>query len=120
MAFADPQTVTINAVANSLKRVSSDRNAGTFQVADGTVKLKVSHQYGKRSRRASRLEHSKMSPDPFVPANSNKVDLSVTLVVDQPMVGYTITEIKQVVDGFLAYLSASSGAALTQLLGGEN
>lgn len=120
MAYADPQTVTINAVANSLKRVSSDRNAGTFQVADGTVKLTVSHQYGKRARRALRLDHSKMSPDPFVPANSNKVNASATLVLDQPLVGYTITELKQILDGFIAYLSATSGASMTQLLGGEN
>jgi hypothetical protein len=35
-------------------------------------------------------------------------------------VGYTIVELKQIVDGFLAMLTASSGAKITQLLGGEN
>jgi len=39
MAFADPQTVTINAVANSLPRISSGNNAGGFSKDDGTVKL---------------------------------------------------------------------------------
>jgi hypothetical protein len=36
-------------------------------------------------------------------------------------VGYlTVAQQKQLVDGFIAFLSASSGAAITQLLGGES
>jgi hypothetical protein len=44
---------------------------------------------------------------------------SVYLVVDAPLVGYTIAEQKQIVDALVAYLTASSGARVTQLLGGE-
>jgi hypothetical protein len=40
--------------------------------------------------------------------------------VDHPVNGFTNTEVKQLVDGFTAYLTASSGAKVTQLLGGEN
>jgi hypothetical protein len=40
-------------------------------------------------------------------------------VVDCPTVGYTLTEKKQLVDALTAYLTASSGARVTQLLGGE-
>lgn len=46
--------------------------------------------------------------------------MGVTITVDVPVTGYTIVEQKQVVDGLIAYLSASSGAKITQLLGGEN
>jgi hypothetical protein len=42
------------------------------------------------------------------------------VVVDVPKVGYTITEQKQLVDALAAYLTASSGAAITRLLGGES
>jgi hypothetical protein len=42
------------------------------------------------------------------------------LVVDAPVAGFTNTELKQYIDGFIAALSASSGAKITQLLGGEN
>jgi hypothetical protein len=43
MAFADPQSVTINAVAQTLPRVSTEKNAGVFQKDEATVKLAVSH-----------------------------------------------------------------------------
>jgi hypothetical protein len=49
-----------------------------------------------------------------------RLSSSVYLVVDTPETGYTVAEAKQIADGLIAYLSASSGARLTQLLGGEN
>lgn len=120
MAFADPQSVTINAVANSLPRTSSDVNAGGFTKDDGTVALRVSHQYGRRNRRLIRLDHSKVAADPFLAGTNVKYSMSVQLVVDVPPVGYTVAEQKQIVDALVAYLSATSGAKVTQLLGGEN
>lgn len=120
MAFADPQSVTINAVAQTLARVSSAANGGVFAKDDGTVKLTVSHQYGKRTRRTIRIDHKKTSADPLVPANNIVTSMSTYVVVDVPLVGYTITEVKQIVDALTAYLTASSGAKVTQLLGGEN
>lgn len=120
VAFADPQTVTINAVAQTLNRVSSDHNAGTFRKDDGTVSLIVSHQYGKRARHVVRLNHQKYSPDVFVPANQALQNMSVQLVVDVPIVGYTNAEAKQVTDGFSTFITASSGLVVTRLLSGEN
>jgi hypothetical protein len=46
--------------------------------------------------------------------------MSAYLVIDVPKVGYTIAEQKQIVDALTAYLTASTGAKVTQLLGGEN
>lgn len=120
MAFADPQTVTINAVAQTLPRVGSGDNQGTFRKDDTTVEIKVSHSYGKRVRRALRLTHSKVATDPLVPTTNVPYSMSVTLVVDAPSVGYTVAEQKQIVDAVTAYLTASSGARVTQLLGGES
>lgn len=121
MAYSDPQTVTINAIANVLPRTSSGTNSGAFTKDDGTVKLTVSHQYGKRNRRMVRLDHSKIATDPFVGTQNQKYTVSVYLVADLPPAGgYTLTEQKQIVDSLVAYLTASSGARVTQLLGGEN
>lgn len=119
MAFADPQSVTINAVANSLPRISSGVNTGSFQKDDATVKLGVSHQYGTRVRRQLRLDHVKIAPDVFTSDNV-KYSMSAYLVVDVPITGYSLAEQKQIVDGLTAYLTATSGARVTQLLGGEN
>jgi len=120
MSFADPQSVTINAVAISLPRTSSGVNTGVFTSADGLTRESVSHSYGKRTRRTIRLDVSKIGADPLLPTVNTKFSASVYLVVDAPAAGYTNTELKQAADGFLAVLTASSGAKLTQLLGGEN
>lgn len=120
MSFSDPQSVTINAVAIPLPRVSSGVNSGVFSSADGAVKLTVSHAYGKRARRTIRIDHSKISADPLQPSTNARYSMSTYIVVDAPAVGYSSAEIKQVVDGLTAYLTGSTGARVTQLLGGEN
>lgn len=119
MAFADPQSVTINAVATSLPRTSSGLASGSFTSGDGTVKLSVSHLYGKRTRRTARIDFSKIAADTYNPTLNTKSSLSVYVVVDVPVTGFTITEQKYIVDALVGWLSASSGAKETQLLGGE-
>lgn len=120
MAYSDPQSVTINAVANTLPRVSSGVNAGAFSKDDGTVKLSVSHQYAKRTRRTIRIDFSKIAADPLVSAQNIRYSMSAYLVVDIPVTGFTIAESKYIIDALTLYLTASSGARVTQLLGGEN
>nr|UJQ85662.1 MAG: hypothetical protein 2 [Leviviridae sp.] len=118
--LADPQSVTINAVAQSLPAIARGVNVSSYQKDDGTVKLSISHQYGKRIRRTARLDFSKIVADPLVPAQNQKVSMSTYLVIDQPITGLTIAEIKQVVDGLTAYLTASTGAKVTSIVGGES
>jgi len=120
MAFTDPQSVTINAVATTLPRTSNGVNSGVFTKDDGNVKLTVSHAYGKRTRRTIRIDHAKVAPDPFTTTVNARYSMSAYIVVDVPTVGYTVAEQKQIVDALTAYLTASSGARTTQLLGGEN
>lgn len=117
--FADPQSVTINGVANSLARVGVSLTEGRFQKDDGLVGLRVQQATGKRNRRVIRVDHSKIAADPFDSTLNAKYSMSSYLVVDVPLVGYTVTEAKYVVDGLVAYLAASSGAKITQLLAGE-
>lgn len=120
MAISDPQSVTINAIANSLPRTGSGDNTGTFTKDDGNVKLSVSHSYGKRTRRTIRLDHRKVAADPLVAAQNLNYSMSMYIVVDVPPVGYSPTEAKQIWDGFLANLAASSGANTVKFLGGES
>lgn len=120
MSFADPQSITVNAVAQSMPRTGSGINSGTFTQDDGTNALFINHQYGKRTRRAMKFTDSKIAANPFDTTRNEQVSMSVTLVVDVPPQGYTITEAKYVVDGLIAYLTAGSGAKVTQLLGGES
>jgi len=65
MAIADPQSVTIGGVANSLPRTGSGDNHGVFTKDDRTVALKVTHSPNKtRVRRSVRLDFSKIAADP--------------------------------------------------------
>lgn len=120
MSFTDPQTITVNAVAVPLPRTSTDRNSGTFSSADGAYRLSVSHAYGKRNRRTVRIDSTKLSPDPLQPAINSRYSMSTYIVVDSPTAGYSNAELKFVVDALTAYLTATAGAKVTQLLGGEN
>jgi hypothetical protein len=120
MALADPQSVTISGTAVSLPRTSSGLNSGVFTSADGAVKLTVSHTNGKRNRHFIRIDHSKIASDPFIPAQNAKSTMSFYVVADVPPAGYTVTEAKAVIDGFVSLLNASSGALILKALGGEN
>jgi len=122
MAFADPQSVTIATVLNTLPRVGSGPTTGAFSNGEGTVKLSVSHQYGKRTRRQARLDVSKVAPDPLISSTNIIHSMSVYMVADVPKTGYTIAEQKAAVDAFIATLQSGAGAAnfITKLLGGEN
>jgi hypothetical protein len=120
MAFSDPQTVTISAADKTLARVSSGQNAGGFKTNDGLVALSVSSAYGKRTRRSARIDVSKIAPDPLISDRNIQYSMSAYLVVDTPVTGYTVAEAAQIVYALTGWLTASSGAHTTQLLGGEN
>lgn len=120
MSYADPQSVTINSVATSVYRTGSDMSSGSFSSPDGTVRLDVKHAYGRRNRREIRLTQSKTSSDPLIPSQNVVSSMSCYMVVDVPKNGFSVTEEKYIVDALVGYLAASSGAKVTQLLGGEN
>lgn len=85
MALSDPQSVTVGAQTTPLPRVSSGENTGSFQSNDGTIRMSVSHQYGKRNRRTIRLEHSKIAADPLISSTNIKHSMTTYLVVDVPV-----------------------------------
>ena len=120
--LADPQSVTINAVATSLPAVDRGKpNTSVYQKDDGTVKLTNAHQYlPKRTRRSCRLDFSKIAADPLISAQNIRYSMSAYLVIDLPTTGFTNAEAKYIVDALTAYLTASSGAKVTALLGGES
>lgn len=120
MAFADPQSVTINAIANSLPRVSQGNYNGAFMTEDGLLTLSISHEKKKRTRHLLKITQTKTVTDPLIPANSTPVSISAYVVVDTPPFGYTAAEQKLFVAGLTKFLTDSSGAAVTKLLGYES
>ncbi len=122
MALADPQSVTIGTTpgAVSLPRTGLDAKEGYFSSSDGATKLRISHQYGKRNRHTVRLDYQKTAADPLVSGSNAVYSMSAYLVVDAPVSGFTVTEQKDVAVALMGFLTASTNAATTKVLGGES
>lgn len=116
--YADPQSVTINAVATSLPRIGSSTpdKVGTFQNAGGDVNFKVS-QYAtaNRFRREVRLTQKKTAADP-ISATNKEVSASVVITVDEPKWGFSDTELGYLTSALVAWFTAGNR---DKLLGGE-
>jgi hypothetical protein len=120
MSFADPQSVTISAVTTSLPRISVGDDRSEYASGDGLILLSASHNYGKRTRRMLRLDTSKLTSDPFKPAENVKVSMSVYTVFDLPPAGYTAAEALATWVGYKTQITASSDLLVSKLLGGES
>lgn len=120
MAFSDPQSITVNAVAQSLPRVSTGDNTSSYRKEDGLYRMTVRHSYGKRNRTNIRIDNVKLAADPFTPSINKEINASIGFTIDRPAAGFTNTELKYVADALVAYLTTGSGANVTKLLGGES
>lgn len=121
MSFADPQSITINAVPISLPRVSVGTGVSEYASSDGTVHLRIQHFYNKgTTRRVYRLDHSKIAADPLTGVNK-RVTATTYLVQVSPSDGtWTNTELGYDVAALAGELTESSGANVTKWLGGES
>jgi hypothetical protein len=118
--FAEPLSITVGASTHSLPRTGSGLDQGTFRTSDGTVSVQVSHSQGRRRRSVFRLTSNKISADVIVPSQNVRSSASTYVVVDHPLNGYSATEVQDLVKGLLAYLSSSTYAPVTKLVGGES
>jgi hypothetical protein len=120
MALTDPQSVTISGVTTPLPRTSTSDNESEYTSADGLIQLTASHSYGKRERHVLRIDHGKLTADPFKPTENVRVGMSFYLVFDTPLAGYTDAEAKAVYVGMNTLYTASTHALIDRLLGGES
>jgi hypothetical protein len=122
MSLADPQSITISGSTTPLPRTFASGDESAYTSADGLIKLSVSHNLVKqgRARRLLRIDHSKVTSDPFKPTENVKVNTAQYVVFDVPPAGYTNTELLAIYTGFKALYSATSDAVITKLLGGES
>jgi len=120
MALTDPQSITISGVTTPLPRVNVGSNASDYLSDDGLMKLTLSHAYGRRTRRVLRFDHSKITADPFIPAQNTKVSMSNYMVFDVPPAGYTNTEALAIYTGLKTLFTATSDDMIKKLLGGQS
>lgn len=114
--FSDPQSITVNAVAQSLPAVERNGASSKYKKDDDAYALTISHQYGARKRFNVRVDTNKIAPDPLSAANNQRYSASAYLVIDAPLVGYTNAELRDIAVGLSAW---ATSANLLKVLGGE-
>lgn len=117
--FADPQSITVSGVAKTLNRTGTSDNGGKFATSDRAYQMSVLHSYGKRTRHTVRLQFDSLVASPLVSGQNVNQSMTALVTLDVPN-GYDVATAKAQADALLAHLSASSGAAITKLLGGES
>jgi len=120
MAFEDPVSITVNAVAQAMPRVSNSGFASTYRKVDGTYRLDISHQMNdvKRTRNTTsgvkavpqkvvrslvRFVKRAVVADP-VTAENDYEELKISLIIERPETAFTATDLDQVWTGFKNYL----------------
>lgn len=107
MAFADPQVVTVNAVAQSMPRVMVSGQSSTYQKSDLSFTLTISHQMSKgRVRSMARIDQRAIVPDPLTAVNDYET-LSFYGVIDRPEAGFSSTQSEQLITGFKTWLDST-------------
>lgn len=114
--FADPQSITVNAVAQSLPAIERNGGSSVYKKDDDSYKLTISHQTGNRKRFNVRIDSGKIAPDPLSAANNQRYSASAYLVIDAPNVGYSNAELQQIATALTGW---ATSANLLKVLGGE-
>lgn len=115
--FTDPQVVTVNAVAHSMPRVEVKGTSAIYQKADETYKLTLSHTKQKdRIRSMVRIDFRAVVADPITAVNDYET-LSFYFVIDRPVVGFSQTQVEQLITGLEAWLDST---AIGRLYGQES
>lgn len=117
MAFADPQSVTIDAGAVSLPRTGLALDEGTFTDSTGEVTLSVKHSSTRRTRHTVKLSKSIIVADPLVPAQNQNVSYSAHIVIDMPKNGLAVSDAVALADALVLWCTSAN---LTKVAGGES
>lgn len=114
--LADPQSVTINAVATSLPKTQVGPTTSQFTSLDGNTSMTTKQNTtASRFRREVRLSQKKIAADPISAVNK-EIGVSVYLVVDEPRAGFSDTEIGYLIDALKGWLTSTN---YNKVLGGE-
>lgn len=115
--FTDPQVVTVNAVAQSMPKITGTGKKSEYSKADGTFKLTVSHIESRdRIRSMVRIDQKAVVPDPLTAVNDYET-LSFYFVIDRPLYGFSSAQVEQLTAGLKTWLDAT---AVGKLFGQES
>lgn len=114
--FADPQTVTVNAVAKSLAAVSRADGRSVYQTDDRAYIFEIARTYAQNRRFLVKLTATKTAADPLTTANNKVYQTSCWLAINAPLVGYSNQEVRDIARGLCDWVTP---AILLRVIGGE-
>lgn len=110
--LSSPQTVTINTVDVNCNRTLSEGLSSKYVSADGTLELRVSHQETKtRTRRMARIDKTAIAADPLTAVNAYQ-KAGVYVVIDEPIYGFSNTDIENLVNALKTWLTSANIEAM--------
>lgn len=120
--FTDPITdAEMNSSALDLPRIRTDQYGAEYETADNTVKLTISHTAnGKRRRHLLKVMQKKTTTDPFIPAQNVEVTASAHIVIDEPLAGFSDTELGYLVEALTTFLAGDTAGNQARLIAGES
>jgi hypothetical protein len=115
--FADPQTVTVNAVAKVMARYLVEGTKALYQTSDESFKLTISHtKSADRTRSMVRIDQRAIVTNPLDQTNDYDT-LSFYCVIDRPVYGFTTAQIEQLIAGLKTWLD---NTAIDKMIGSES
>jgi len=123
MALTDPQKFKeVSGTEVTAPRVSTGDFKSVYETSDGLNKLTLSttESASNRKRHLVRIDVEKLATNIYEESKKQAVSMSVYLVIDRPVNGYTVSECKKLVEGLVGLLSASTYALTEKVLGGES
>lgn len=117
--LADPQTLTVNAVAKNCPRINQDNNGSVYRLRSTTdeLVLTIRHSDGKINSGQTGESHVvKVEYTIFATASTPLYRMNTWVVIQNPD-GMDLTVVKNHVLALAAYLT---GANIDKFLGGES
>lgn len=124
MAFTDPQTITVNAVAKDLVKINQDGYSSEYLLrsTDGEFRLKIRNStYRDKARNVLIDRHNVEFTEtvfPVAPATLSTVRKTYFVIENQQ--GDTLTDVRYDAAALFAWATASSGANITKMLNSES
>lgn len=117
MAYADPQSVTVDGTAVDLARTGQSLTEGSFKSADGKYELSIKHSFGTRYRHLAQLKLVDIVSNPLVPNQNVNVETHAHIVVDMPRNGLSSTQVADIADAIALW---ATPANIAKLVAGES
>jgi hypothetical protein len=119
--FSDPIVLKVAGVnTHTLPRTGVGPSSAVYTKDNDLIKTTISHQNGKRNRRLVKLDVKKVAADPLSTSVNKEYSCSIQFIIDEPTYGFDNTEMLVNAKLLTEWLTESSGANITKVLGGES